>query len=419
MNYLLFAVYLILLCWLLLRIPFIKRSGISSKLVVGLFLIKVLAGIAVGWLSVHVYGPGNDYWDMNAEAWKEYQLLISNPREYFTNIFSTSYPGGYAGIFNSFNSYWNDLKGNIVIKLVSVFNIFSRGDYYINSLFFNFVVFSAHVILYKLFVNIFPHRKTLVIIGAFLLPSTLYFSSGIHKDGIVFLMLAVLIYSVHQSLQQKRFTKRRVLMICSSMVLLFLLRNFIFIALVPAMAAWVISAKTKWPAYLVFTAVYSITGLLLFNIGSVSSEIKPLEIITRKQAEYLNLPHSDTEIKLTVLQPTFKSFASNAPESFNHLLFRPYLWELPVKSLLPLNIELLVYQVLFFLFLFFRTGGGARPILPFLYFALFFVLTVFLLTGYIVPNLGSIVRYRSIYLPLLVIPLLCSVNWERLKNYKK
>ena len=163
--------------------PFIKRSGINSKVVIGLFLFKIIAGIAIGWLSLHFYGTGNDYWDINTEARKEYQLLITDPGRYFTNIFTSDYPGGYSGVFSSFDSFWNDLKGNIIIKLVSLFNIFSRGNYYINSLFFNFLVFFGHVALYRVFTKVYPGRSMLVIIGCFLLPSMIYFSSGIHKDG--------------------------------------------------------------------------------------------------------------------------------------------------------------------------------------------------------------------------------------------
>ncbi|MBK7123792.1 MAG: hypothetical protein IPH68_13965 [Chitinophagaceae bacterium] len=162
MNYLLFVVYLVILSWLLLRVPFIKNAGISSRFILGLFLIKIMAGIAIGWVSIHIYGPGNDYWDVNDFAREEYQLMLTNPGRYLSNIFTSDYEGGYGGIFNSFNSYWNDLENNILIKLVSVFNIFSRGDYYINSLFFNFIIFFGHVILYRLLILVFPGpRRTL------------------------------------------------------------------------------------------------------------------------------------------------------------------------------------------------------------------------------------------------------------------
>jgi hypothetical protein len=400
----------------MLRVPFLKNAGISSGTLLGLFLVKIFAGIAIGWIAIHVYGPGNDYWDTNDYAHEEYQLLQTNPFKYLINIFTSDYQGGYAGIFSSGNSYWNDLKGNIVIKLVSVFNIFSRGDYYINSLFFNFIIFFGHVILYRLFTKMFPGRQLLVIIGCFLLPSTIYFSSGIHKDGLVFLLLAVLIYSVYESLLKNRFSIKRILLIVVSLTLLFLLRNFICLALLPALFAWVVVARTKWPAIPVFAVVYLLCGLMIFNIDTVAPKIKPLEVIIAKQTEYLKLKKAATQIELTPLQPTFKSFAVNTPQAINHIFLRPYIWELPVKSILLLSIELLGYQFLILLLIFFRRKEFDHINKAFLFFVLFFIISAFLIIGYIVPNLGSLVRYRSLYLPFIITPILCYLDWQKLKS---
>ena len=262
----------------------------------------------------------------------------------------------------------------------------------------------------------FPGRQLLVIIGCFLLPSTLYFSSGIHKDGLVLLMLAILIYSVYQSILKNRFNIKRVLLIVVSIALLFLLRNFICFALLPALFAWILIAKTKWPAIPVFALVYLLCGLLVFNVDAVVPKIKPLEIIIAKQTEYLKLQKAATQIELTPLQPTFKSFASNAPQAINHSFLRPYIWELPVRSVLPLSIELLSYQFLILLLIFFRRKDFNPTHKPVLLFIFFFCITVFLMIGYIVPNLGSLVRYRSLYLPLIITPVLCYVDWQKLKD---
>jgi len=201
-----------------------------------------------------------------------------------------------------------------------------------------------------------------------------------------------------------------------SLTFIFLLRNFIFLSLVPALFAWILVAKTKWPAWIVFAVVYLLGGLLFFNIDSVISKIKPLEIITSKQTEYLKLPKAATEIELTPLVPTFKSFVASTPQAMNHSLVRPYLWEMPVRSILPVSLELFIYQILFLLFIFFRRSMIKHEQRPFLFFSLFFLLTVFLMIGFIAPNLGSLVRYRSLYLPLMITPFLCFIDWEKLAS---
>ena len=144
-----------------------------------------------------------------------------------------------------------------------------------------------------------------------------------------------------------------------------------------------------------------------------------MQIITAKQTEYLDLRQAATQIELTPLQPTFKSFAFIAPQALNHSFLRPYIWELPVKTILPLSIELLGYQILFLLLIFFRRKDFNPANKSLLLFILFFIITAFLLIGYVVPNLGSLVRYRSLYLPLIITHILCCIDWERLAaNFK-
>lgn len=404
-----------LFCWWLVRLPFIKRAGLNRQTVILLFLLKIAAGVSIGWLSVHYYSTGNDYWDVNREGWKEYRLFWTDPKEYFSNIFHSGYSNGYAGIFDSFQSFWNDLKNNLVIKMVSVFDFFSGGNYYINSLFFNFFIFFGHVALYRVFIKIYQGQAFRVIIGCFLLPSMLYFTSGIHKDGIVFWMLALFIYALYFSLTETRVSVKRIVVLLISLLLLFFTRNFVLIALIPALTAWVVSVKMKWPVILTFAGVYVVSGLLFFNLHAFFPAFDPLGSIVQKQSDFLVLPHAVTGIDLDPLHPGFMSFLHNAPQAFNHLLIRPYLTELPSPILLPANIELLLYQLLFVLFLFFQRKKEPFNKEPMIVFAVFFTLTAFLFIGYIVPNLGSLVRYRSLYLPFLVTPLLCQTNWKKVQ----
>ena len=419
LHYLLFAVYLVLLSWLLLRVPFIRDSGINRQVILGLFFIKVAAGIAIGWISLHWYGSGNDYWDLNRESWNEYQLMIHHPGEYFSNLFSSGYEGGYDGIFSSYDSYWNDLRGNVVIKLLSVFNIFSRGDYYVNSLFFNFLVFFAHVTLYRLFIQLYPGKNTLVILGSFVLPSALYFSSGIHKDGLMFLLLSVVIYTIFQGLRKNAFTAKRLSLILAGMFALFIVRNYTCLVLVPAALAWIIAVRTKKNTLLIFGVVYLSAGLLLSGLSVVTGgRMNPLKVIVQKQSDYLNLGSSETSIPLQKLQPNLASFTLNAPQAIDHSLLRPYIWELPTKSILPFNLELLLYEILFLVFIFFRSQAAPGLKHPYILFTIFFCLGGFLLIGYIVPALGAIIRYRGIYFPFLITPLLCSIDWQILKVKK-
>jgi Predicted membrane protein (DUF2142) len=384
-----------------------------------LFLAKIIAGLTIGWISYNLYSTGNDYWDVNREGWKEYQLLLSNPKEYFTNIFKSQYTRGYGGMFDSFQSFWNDLRNNIIIKFLSLCNIFSRGNYYINSLFFNFFCFLGHVAFYRIFIQIYKKQHRAVIVCCFLLPSMLYFTSGVQKDGIIFTTLGFLSYTVFKCLQQNYFSKKSLLIILLALTVLFLIRSYVLLNVLPALIIWMLVAKYKLPAFKSFAIGYIILGMLFFNFNNVVKTINPLKMVTQKQADFFTLPVASTQIKLDTLYPNFKSFLFNSPQAYNHLLLRPYITELPSKSLLPINIELVFYQLFFILFIFFRRKKEEGENNHFILFGIFFTLTMFLFIGYIMPNLGSIVRYRSVYLPFLITPVVCNIDWAKIKHFIK
>jgi hypothetical protein len=416
MSYFLIVVYLAAFCWLLPRTGFIKRSGIHPRVIMVLFLFKILAGFVVGWVSLHF--SDSDYWLLNHDGWQEYQLLFNDPVAYFTNLFSASgYPKGYGGMLDSVQSFWNDLKYNIVVKLLSIFNIFSRGNYYINSIFFNVIGFFGHVALYRVFIQIYRGRYNAVIIGCFLLPSLLYFSSALHKDCIVFTALGVLCFTLYQSFSQHRLTGKRMLWLLISLGLLLLLRNVVFMAVLPALAAYLIAHFTRWKPLPVFAAVYIIGGLVFFNAWRISPSLDFMAILSQKQWYFLQVMDANTAIEMNTLKPTFAGFLHNTPQAINHTMMRPYLTEHPNFFLVPLAAELFVYQLLFILFLFFRIKQTERQGRLFVLFSFFLTITVFLNIGYIVTNLGSIVRYRSIYLPFLITPLLAGINWQKLRQF--
>jgi hypothetical protein len=415
MSYFLILVYLAAFCWLMPRIGFVKKSGINSRVIVVLFLFKILAGFVLGWVSLHF--SDSDYWLLNNDGWAEYQLLLRDPAAWFTNLFNSSeYPKGYGGMLDSVQSFWNDLKYNIVVKLLSVFNIFSRGNYYINSILFNVLGFFGHVALYRVFIQVYRGRYNAVIIGCFLLPSLLYFSSAVHKDCIVFTAIGILCLALYQSFNQNKLTLKRAVALLFSLAVLLLLRNVVFIAVLPAITAYWLAHYTKWKPLPVFAGVYIIGAILFFNAWRISPSLDFTAILSKKQWYFLQAMDARTAIEINKLQPSFSSFMHNAPQAFNHTAMRPYLTEHPNFFLVPIAVELFAYQLLFVLFLFFRKKRADWQGRLFVLFGIFLTLTVFLNIGYIVTNLGSIVRYRSIYLPLLITPLLAGMDWEKIKR---
>jgi hypothetical protein len=413
LNIVLLIVYLVVLAGLMTRVPFAQKSGLGRNVLVVLFLYKILAGFIIGWVSFHF--SNSDYWQWNMYGWQEYQLLLQRPGEYFTNLFHSPYPQGYNGFLDSVQSFWNDLKTNLVIKLISIFNIASRGDYYVNSLFFNFIGFFGHLAIYRVFITIYPNRKNAVIIGSFLLPSLLYFSSAVHKDCILLTAMGMACFSFFQAMQTGRFTPKRLFYLGLSLLVLLLLRSFVFLAMLPAFAGWYLAARIHRHPLVGYIVVYAALGLLLVLISVVYPGFDPAATIAEKQGFFLLVKDAHTAIPVSPLQPGWIGLFQNVPEALNHTLFRPYLTEHPIIFMIPIAIELFAYQLLVVLYLLFpvKRIGHVHPMVLF---GLFFTIPVLLNIGFIVNNLGAIVRYRSIYLPFLITPVLAGINWPQLRK---
>lgn len=418
MQYFLLILFFSLGCWVLPRTGFIRNAGLSSNTIRLLFVLKVLAGFALGWISLHYYGhkpSDNDYWKMNKEGWEEYELLVNHPKTWLTNLFSSPYETGYSGFFNSVQSFWNDLRNNLVLKLVSAFNIFSRGDYYINSLFMNFIGFFGHIALFRFFSNIYKERKKALIIGCFLLPSMLYFSSGLHKDAVIFTALAFFLFVLQRAFSGAKNGLKGWLVIVISLLLLLLIRSYVVMLLIPACTGYYLCKKNSWPYWLNYGIVYIITVVLFFSISKLSPGTDPPATVVKKQQDFATTGFAKTAVPLDTLEANFTSFAKNTPQALNHALLRPYPLEHPSSFMIPMAAELFIYELLFILFLFFRIKepGRTDPMVILLY---IFTFTALLNIGYIVNNLGTIIRYRSLYLPFLITPVLALTNWKKLMS---
>ncbi|NOT50776.1 MAG: hypothetical protein HOP10_05825 [Chitinophagaceae bacterium] len=417
MEYLLFAAYLISFAWLVTKVKFFTRSGLSQSQLIILFLVKIMAGIFYGWIGIYYAGLAQmlDTWSFHTNSIEEYKLLFNNPHEYLTNLFNNP----YGNIDNPL--YWNDLKGNAFIKMLSIFNILSFGNYYINVVFYSFFSLFGPIAIYRVMTDVLPGKKLPILLATFLIPSFLYWTSGIHKEGLIFTGISLIIYAVYFGLKEKRFGFKRITCVIVGLLLLLTLRNFLIVIIVPAIIAWVLAAKKPKYSLAIFGSLYLIFIVLFFTARYVNPRFDFPQAVVNKQQEFINLKGGST-IPMKELKPNAISFLQSTPQAFTLSTIRPYPND--VKHILSLAaaLEINALLLLFILFLFFHKNGIASR--NFLHFCLFFSFTVLLAIGFSVNNLGAIVRYRSVILPFLVIPMIALTDWKRfgrlfINNIKK
>ncbi|HEY9363063.1 MAG TPA: hypothetical protein VIQ00_07375 [Chitinophagaceae bacterium] len=415
MDYILFVGYLVLFAWLVTRIKFFTKSGLNHSQLVIIFLLKVMAGIFYGWIGVYYGNLAQmvDTWAYHYHSLQEYQLLKSNPQEYFTNIFYDPYNTGFSKFFDSSNSYWNDLKGNFFIKILSIFNIFSFGYYYVNVIIYSFLSMFGPIAIFRVMNDVYPGKKLQVILATFLVPSFIFWTSGIHKEGLIFVGLGLITYHIYSGLKENNFTWKRISAIFLAALLILILRNFVIVLMIPPIIAWMLAARYKKYSLRIFAGVYLFFGLIFFTAKYIHPGFHFAESVVAKQHEFMKLT-GGSEVKVNELEPNISSFIINAPQALELAVIRPFPSD--VKHILSLAaaVEIDFLLLLFIAFILFKTNGLRSKI--FIYFCIFFSFSLLLSIGYTVNFLGAIVRYRSIAFPFLIIPMICQINWKKIND---
>jgi hypothetical protein len=225
----------------------------------------------------------------------------------------------------------------------------------------------------------------------------------------------MLIYHVFFLLRNKEFSWKRILIALFFLSLVLLLRNFVFITLVPALVAWVVAERKPKYALIIFCGIYFFVAILFFCSGFLGPKFDLPGYVSSRQRTFIEIAKNGASaININPLYPNFRSFLNNTPQALNHSLMRPYLTEHLNFLYVLASLEILLYEILFLLFILFRKKNIV--ISPLICFGCFFSISMFLVIGYTIPIIGAIARYRSIYFPLLLLPMTCCIDWDKIKK---
>ena len=180
--------------------------------------------------------------------------------------------------------------------------------------------------------------------------------------------------------------------------------------------AWLLA--NRWPQYglRIFISLYLLFGILFFTVRYINPRLDFPQAVVNKQQEFIKILGSSS-VPMKELEPTVISFLKNTPQAINLSVIRPYPSD--VKHILSLAaaIEINALLLLFILSLIFRKSISDNLSRNLIYFCYFFSLSLLLAIGFSVNILGAIVRYRSVIVPLLVIPIAALTDWARISKW--
>jgi hypothetical protein len=384
--------------------------------------MKMTGAVFIGMIYQYYYGGGDT-------SYFFYQAKIINSsfsesfQKWLNLIFHV--PSTYDGEYFEYVSrmeWYNDKSSYIVCCITAFLNIFTLNSYLPTSVLFAALGFSGTWAMFLTFVRQYPHLKRYIAICTLFIPSCLLWGSGIFKDTICMFALGWMLYSVFQLLIQRNMSLSNLTMLILSFYILALVKVYILIAFLPAVALWILfyySHKIR-PVIFRFSAKFLVmilaVGLFGFAYNYYGSllgrysldNIAKTSLVTREWIAY-STGDQGSAYDLGQFSPDFWGLLSKFPQAVNVTLFRPYLWEAS-KSLVFLNaLESLVFLFITLKILFtlgpvtiWRTISSDPNIQFCLIFSIIFAFSV----GISTYNFGALSRYKIPCLPLYTLGLI-------------
>ncbi|WP_222931821.1 hypothetical protein [Hymenobacter lutimineralis] len=313
--------------------------------------------------------------------------------------------------FHGFSNTW------FFIKILSVLNLVTLGYPWLTAAYLSIVSFAGCWFLARTILRLFPAVPPLSAALALLIwPSCIYWTSGITKEalltGSVLGCTAWVVTWAYGSDQVQPLTVVWTLLLA---YVAFKMRFFFSIFLLAGLGILLLirtiqymGSLRSWWSQLVFF------GFLFSGGAWAASEVVPVfranKFTNQVITTYRGMSQLSVGKPLIVyqdLKPTLSSIAQHAPVAIFNTLSRPWPGESPDLRYQLLGLEnvgllgLLVVSLLGVI----RKKAGTLPFALVLVF-LWYCVVVALFIGLTTPNLGTLTRYRTAFLPFLLLLLL-------------
>lgn len=440
MEILLTLTYTLLFIFIIHKMEFFTIDGFSKQAISGIFILKILAGLAL-WAIYTFYYPDRstaDIYKYFDDSKVIFDALSIRPADYFKMLSGIGNNTPAFDLYYSKMHYWaRKIDSNIyndshtIIRFNAFVRLFSFGYFNVHTVFICFLSLTGLTAIYKTFEPYLRDKKRELFFAVFLLPSVLFWGSGVLKEGLIFFALGLLIYY-----SNKLYGFKPLLICLGTAFLLAFSKFYVWLAVFPGLVflIWVNKAGNR-KLFLKYACVIAVIGVIGLNIDSFTTIQNPLVTLSQKHFEFDQLasgkltdasnrpiPPAGSKIEIPILEPSFVSFIKNSPDALINTIFRPYIWESKTPVMLMAGIETLLILIIILLALVFMKS--LREIKwEYVLFCLSFVLFQFLIIGETTPILGAIARYKTIALPFLVIAFLFVIDKKKISMklplYKK
>ena len=423
----LFLAYIVIFSGLIYYWKFFDIKGVSRKYFIAVFVLKIIVGLGLAQLYTDHYtnrrtGDAFRFYD---DAVIMYNSIDESPVVFFrlisgigmkTDPVSQSY---YMRMTHLEREYYNGFLNDnaTIIRVNAIVMLFSLGYYHIHTLFWCFFAMIGLTAIFKLCVNHFPRKKWAMFFAVYLLPTVLFWSSGVLKEPLFLLGLGIFLLGFFRFIYSEH-SRSDYYKIVFGFLILLVAKGYVIQCLAPAIAGLLLAKAFGGRRFWLWFSIPHLLIIPLLFIGPyISDGLKISELMQLKQTAFYNVAHQSNSGSIIELLPINRpaDVVLNAPAALVNTYLRPWPWQWEKLLYIPAALEnlLLLFVLGIMIWNFRRPYGLSIPILAF---CGSFVLILGVLSGEVVPVLGALVRYKLpslIFLFVLIFALTDHIKLQR------
>ena len=415
-DILLTVFYLVLFNFLIARFRWLRFRNFKPVVTIALFNLKFLTGIFIWCIYTFYYKDvqNNDVHKFYSDAVVLRNVASEAPGD-FVQIIS-----GVGSNDARFDKYYADMKNwkrnfdeapfnenQTIIKLNALLMFVSLHVYFVHILFMCFISLLGWVLLTNAILKFAPQANAVFAIPVMLLPSVLFWTSGVMKEPVLVLGLGVFMLGLLSfgTGDRGKNVKALAVLVAGAFIII-LIKFFVLVCLIPAVIAFLILRQNQSTVTIIIK--YGLVNVLLliaaFNINHVLPRLDLQQMLVNKQmhsvkeASYFK---AGSRIDIPALDNSASSIIETAPVGIWNTITRPYLWEGKNIMMLASGAENVLIVLFMVMCLAFSDLKNLKQ-LNLLLFLINFALAYFALIGICTPVLGNLVRYRAPVLPVFI-----------------
>lgn len=371
------------------------------------FLLKVFGGLSFALIYLYYYG-GGDTSEYFHSASTLNEILYSKPSAYFDLLFSD--PEQAQPIIGSCKKvifYSHTSEEWFMVKLVSPLLVIGFNSYMGITFLMSMLSMLGSFALFRLMNYLLPDREKITFAINFLIPTSLFWSSGLLKDTITFTCFALICYQFYALLYKKQGIRILRLLFITLLVMITLnLKAYIIISFLP----WLLVTLLFFTFKRIGNKIIRVLLGPLLAVSILGAGYFGISYVVQNNAEY-NTDNLFSKIKgfhswhtqlggsaynLGEMEYTEAGLLRKVPAAINVSLFRPYPWEASSALVLLNSLEsgLLLLYVIWVIIRVRQKFFSRLWQHPFLFGAFFFCLLFAFSIGITSYNFGALSRFK-------------------------